>query len=188
MWQETWDLGNVSLQCIVWPGSKYFTPIASRRVPQWSGVSLLSFSLDLQLVNASSGCSLLYFLDISLTMTPNLDPGRHWVFDKRNNWPGFEDPAGTKFSEVCSHKQVCLFFFLSFNPTKWLYTCSIYIQQAGHSNLLLIYPGQAVIQTTSVKVMTAKEIKKESVRRRMMLQETIIEELGECSLSLTIWG
>lgn len=52
--------------------------------------------------------------------------------------------------------------------------------------MLLIYPGQAVIQTTSVKVMTAKEIKKESMRRRMTLQEMIIEELGECSLSLTI--
>jgi len=41
----------------------------------------------------------------------------------------------------------------------------------------LVLPGQAVIQTTSVKVMTAKKIKKESVRRRMTFQRMIIEEL-----------
>lgn len=72
-----------SRQCSMQPASKNFTPVTSRRDPRWPWASFLSSSLDLWLVNSSSGCSSLYFLFVTLSIT--LVPDCHWAFDQQNN-------------------------------------------------------------------------------------------------------
>lgn len=83
--QERRDLGSVTFTAMQHTARKYFTPIMSRGVPQWSWASCLSSSLDLQLVNSSSGCSLLYFVYISLSRTLDLVPDWHWALNKQND-------------------------------------------------------------------------------------------------------